>query len=273
MSVLTDGEIRHLVHTVGLITDFDDASLEGASYDLRLGAQYVERGQIRTLTDQSPSHVLEPGEFVILTSYERLNMPLDLVGHNGIMSPWAKRGLVSLFSPQIEPGFRGFLTVPVFNAGDASVTLVLRERMFTVEFVVTSAPASWGWSDRHGDQTIVRITATPSATRPNLADVKGVIDLTASLGQRLVDIDSRLVIMENRVTDVVTGRGLRIGARGVVVAVVALIVAVLALPWVAAGIKEWWEAAGVSGGSSVTTVTMPRSTTITTAPPTTTTTP
>lgn len=113
MTVLVDHEIAELVGTDELIERFERSSLEGASYDMRLGKHYVRAGQVLLLTEQTPTLVIQPGDFVTLSSLEHINMPLNLVGHNGIMSPWAKRGLVSLFSPQIDPGFSGILIVPV----------------------------------------------------------------------------------------------------------------------------------------------------------------
>jgi deoxycytidine triphosphate deaminase len=171
MSVLTHTEIAELAAEIDLITAFDPKSLEGASYDMRLGSQYIRHGQTETLSVEHPTLKIIPGEFAVLSSLEGLNMPNDLVGHNGIMSPWAKRGLVSLFSPQIDPGFRGFLIVPVFNAGDSPISINYRERIFTIEFVRTSKPALYGWSDEHGEQLSMHVPSTPSHSYANMLDV------------------------------------------------------------------------------------------------------
>lgn len=45
-SVLVDSDIRKLVSTQSLIEGFDAASLEGASYDLRLGHQFIKHGAV-----------------------------------------------------------------------------------------------------------------------------------------------------------------------------------------------------------------------------------
>lgn len=261
MSVLTDTEIRQLVEDATLIENFDSGSLQGASYDMRLGAKYASHGEIHSLTDESPSYVLQPGEFIILTSFEALRMPLDLIGHNGIMSPWAQRGIVSLFSPQIDPGFVGFLTVPIFNAGDAPITLILGERIFTIEFVRTSTPASYSWSGRFGEQRTIRISATPSVSRPNLTDIsnlstevealrksianlqqtvlhqeqlalRSIEALTSNAKQKTVELESKLQIIENRVNDGVTRRQLNLSRRQVNVGIFGLIVAVGASTYV-----------------------------------------
>lgn len=152
MSVLSMRTIQRLVDEQNLIENFDFGGLEGASYDMRMGSNFVKHGEKQLLIEQSPSLIIEPGDFVILSTLEILNMPLNVTGHNGIMSGWAKRGIVSLFSPQIDPGFRGFLVVPVFNAGDTPVTMSLRDKIFTVEFLYTDEPAPFAWADRFSAQ-------------------------------------------------------------------------------------------------------------------------
>jgi hypothetical protein len=110
----------------------------------------------------------------LLSTYEKLNIPLNIIGHNGIMSKWAKRGLVSLFSPQIDPGFKGMLIVPVFNAGDSDVSINLNEAIFTVEFTKITTSARQGWSARHGEQNTIKDLASPLINRPNLSDISRV---------------------------------------------------------------------------------------------------
>lgn len=116
-------------------------------------------------------------------------MPLDLIGHNGIMSPWAKLGLVSLFSPQIDPGFKGFLIVPVFNAGDVPISITWKEKIFTVEFVRTTQKASFGWSEKHPEQDRMVIPVTPTHVRATLADIE-------PLQEKIKDICKRLGTLE-----------------------------------------------------------------------------
>jgi deoxycytidine triphosphate deaminase len=234
MTVLADTEILRFVNSEGLIEDFEAECLEGASYDMRLGHDYMIGGTVLVLNDNNPSYSLQPGEFVILTSLERLKMPLNLVAHNGIMSPLARLGLVSLFSPQIDPGFEGILTVPVFNVGDAPISLQRYDRMFTVEFVHTGTPASYGWSTHHGRQTTIPSRSGPLTTMPNMTQVKSAMEqfaglntrvdqLNHSLEQRVVQVEANVRVVENRVDDVITGRQMRIGRTQIAIAIVAML--------------------------------------------------
>lgn len=170
-AVLSDTEIEQLIRSHALVSEFVAESLRSASYDLHLGAEYSTGGRRHNLEDGADI-VLEPGQFILLTTRERLVMPNDLVGHAGLRSHWAQRGLISLFSPQIDPGFEGCLVVPLFNGGNASVTLVCGEVMFTVEFVRTSKPAAKGWSVDNRPLDRISDSVQIDMARPDFSELK-----------------------------------------------------------------------------------------------------
>lgn len=149
-SVLIDDEIYEFVKARNLIERFERRLLKGASYDLRLGPEFSTGGAHKMLSETDPSCKLEPGQFILLTSYEKLDLPKNLVGRAGLMSKWAQAGLISLFSPQIDPGFKGLIVVPLFNGGNAPISLRVGEPMFTVEFIRTSRSASFSWVEKRG---------------------------------------------------------------------------------------------------------------------------
>ena len=145
-AVLSGSEIEVLAHEADLLDKFDPESLKGASYDLHLGTEYATDGRRKSLAP-GEDLILEPGQFVLLKTTERLSLPTDLIGHAGLASHWAQQGLISLFSPQIDPGFVGYLVIPLFNGGNAPVTLACGDSMFTVEFVWMAQPAARSWAD------------------------------------------------------------------------------------------------------------------------------
>jgi len=192
MSVLSKDTIIDLCKNRDLIRNWDQSCVEGASYDMRLGADIYRNGQHSTLNSENASIKIEPGEFVTLSSLEHLKIPNDLVGHNGLSSTWTRRGVVSLFSPQIDPGFEGMLVVPVFNAGDSAVTIRLHEKIFTIEFTFTDKPAPYLWSERHGPQKNITSIPTPERIRPNFVDLHDI-------EKKQQDIQRSLDILNSRV--------------------------------------------------------------------------
>lgn len=74
--------------------------LSGASYDVRV----------------AQTAFLEGGEFSLFSTLEHFKLPNNVVGLVKDKSSWARRGL-SVFNTLIDPGWEGFLTLELFNAG------------------------------------------------------------------------------------------------------------------------------------------------------------
>lgn len=94
---------------------------------LRLVYPCVERGVIRGRSfglsvagydlRVKETFFLEPGEFRLCSSIERLNLPKNIMGLTKNKSSWARRGLDASFSTVIDPGFEGYLTIEIVNHG------------------------------------------------------------------------------------------------------------------------------------------------------------
>jgi dCTP deaminase len=225
--VLVDKEIEALVRTQGLISHFEKKLLKGASYDLRLGREFSTGGEHGMLSEDDPSCKLEPGQFILLTSHERLNLPIDIVGRAGLMSMWTQRGLISLFSPQIDPGFKGLIVVPLFNGGNAPISLRVGEPMFTVEFIRTSGDASFGWAEKRGGP-LDRIDS-------HMVMQMGRPDFSA-IGKDLVELRKEVSNLESRFEGFSSGvsqSALFSSTRAVwitlLIAILALVVSILAI--------------------------------------------
>jgi hypothetical protein len=176
------------------------------------------------------------------------------------------RGIVPLFGPQIDPGFCGILVVPIFNAGDSPVSIPLGEKMFTVEFMRTTVPATYGWSERRGKQMRVPPLHTPHDTKPNLADISNLRDRVSTLENAVARAETTLTvhraetqqaiaetqvklsadqrIIENRMADVLASRNLRlasgsfrVGWLGIILALLALILGIVTSPW----LSKFWS--------------------------------
>lgn len=169
-----------------LISDIDDACVQGASYDLRLGKEYAARGKRHRLSHRGEVELL-PGQFVLLTTREELALPNDVVGHAGLMSAFAQKGIISLFSPQIDPGFQGKLIVPLFNAGHARVRFERDERVFTVEFVKTTEPTT-SWLDQPHRKPLTRIPKSALDIETAFSDLSELARTTEDLKTRLTGL-------------------------------------------------------------------------------------
>ena len=107
MSILSGNTLK--IKYPNIVTPFIDHKeiAHGMSYGLSLAGY-----DIRIAGDL----VLGSDEFCITSSIEEFNMPRNVMGFIHDKSSWARSGL-SLYNTVLEPGWKGFLTLELFNAG------------------------------------------------------------------------------------------------------------------------------------------------------------
>jgi len=160
MSTLSGRKIGDLIREGKLLIDpFDSKLIQPASYDLRLGPKILagplcseKLGMVIQLTEKDPSYEIYSGQMVGVLSLEKLKLPLDICGRFGIRSTFARRGINAFGGLQLDPGFRGRLTMNLLNVGPEPVTITLHEPLFTVEFQRLEEPAEVEYSGPFQDQ-------------------------------------------------------------------------------------------------------------------------
>jgi dCTP deaminase len=120
MPILSGEEIEKRVQSGSLVlAPFDRDCLNGGGYDLRLGMDVT----------------IPPGERRLVATLERVELGGDIAGTLHIRSSLARTGIIASLA-LVDPGFRGQLTISLFNAGaepfemnrnDRFVQLVLNE--------------------------------------------------------------------------------------------------------------------------------------------------
>lgn len=128
MGILSDRDIRWQLDHGHLVVDPLYEPMQPASIDLRLGNQIIlpKGGHIidpqeNLGTTDSPRpwnmHVLTPGEFVLGSTLEYVQIPPHLVGHLEGKSSLARFGLQIECAGYVDPGWRGRLTLEIKNLG------------------------------------------------------------------------------------------------------------------------------------------------------------
>ena len=101
MSVLSDVEIEKRIRDGSLVlSPFDPSSLNGAGYDLRMAMETT----------------IPSGKHQLAATMERVELPDDLTGTLHIRSTLARAGILASLA-LVDPGFRGELTISLYNAG------------------------------------------------------------------------------------------------------------------------------------------------------------
>ncbi|MGH2763322.1 MAG: dCTP deaminase [Thermoleophilaceae bacterium] len=140
-SVLSDGTIRRLVEEGRIRIDpWDPRMVQPASIDLRLGRSFrvfhnhklpaidlaePPQGVTELVeVDQDQSFVIHPGEFVLGTTEEWVELPDDIVARIEGKSSLGRLGLiVHATAGFVDPGFKGTLTLEITNLTRVPIVL------------------------------------------------------------------------------------------------------------------------------------------------------
>jgi dCTP deaminase len=158
-SVLSDGTIRRLVAEGRVrIEPFDEAMVQPASIDLRLGTSFRvfhnhRIGAIdladppKNLTElvdlqDGESFVIHPGEFVLGTTQEHVELPDDIVSRIEGKSSVGRLGLiVHATAGFVDPGFKGTLTLEMTNLTRVPIVLWPGKPIAQLSFMALDRPA------------------------------------------------------------------------------------------------------------------------------------
>jgi dCTP deaminase len=132
---LSDAEIRDALSAKNLVIDpLDETSLNPAGYDLRLSAEVA----------------LAPSEHRLVATMERVELGRDLVGILHVRSSLAREGILASLA-LVDPGFRGQLTISLFNSGRKMIQLKLGERFLQLTLLRLGRQAAAKYEGRYQD--------------------------------------------------------------------------------------------------------------------------
>lgn len=181
--ILSDTDIRLRLKRgdLGIWPNPDEHQLQPASVDVRLGCDFVRFRQCRGSIDvrdgqaledmQTRSSVpnmfgvkIEPGEFLLAVTRERVAIPDDLVARVEGRSSLARLGLaVHVTAGFIDPGFEGQITLELANFNRYPITVYSGMRIAQLVFEKLSTPAARPYGHKDGNNKYQGQTqATPS---------------------------------------------------------------------------------------------------------------
>ncbi len=154
---LSGEEILKYVNANQIITrNFEEKCLEPASYDIRLGYEGITSSVKKKINIEDLGYMaIEPGEFAVFMSLEYFEIPNDIVGNIGMKSKYARRGLILLVGLQIDPGFKGYLTLRMFNTSTQKVVLSFGDKIGMVQFIKLNVPAKKPYSGPYQEQLMI----------------------------------------------------------------------------------------------------------------------
>lgn len=153
--ILTDRQIRDACQKGDIVIEpFDDAQVQPASYDLRVGGQGATTSAKKRVDIKEDGYLLlEPGDFGVVTVFERLELSAQHVARFGLRSRYARKGLIATTGPQIDPGYRGRLIVGITNLTPRPVSLPYKDDFLSAEFHQLEEPAEKPYEGPYQDKT------------------------------------------------------------------------------------------------------------------------
>lgn len=177
------------------ISEFHPNGLSPASYDARVGNRgFSSSSKEKIRIDEKGTFIIRAGDFAVITSLEGFKLPLDIAGLIGIRSKYARKGIVLLTGPQIDPGFCGVLVIGLFNSSPRDVVLAHGEPLLTISFVKLHQPAKRGYTGPYQDQDDI-----PAADLQWLVETEGMS--IALITQKLGELASSVKAMEASIED------------------------------------------------------------------------
>jgi len=172
--ILSDRDIRRRLEDGSLVVEplaDPDLQIQPASIDLRLGREFLEfrRSNIpsihpnsereveeyveETVIDADAEFVVHPGDFVLGTTVERVEVPEDLVAHVEGRSSLGRLAIVVHATAGLaDPGYRGQITLELSNLGTAPVALSPGMRVSQLTFTQLSSPADRPYGSDRGSK-------------------------------------------------------------------------------------------------------------------------
>jgi len=126
--------------------------IQPASVDIRLGNTFsvvddtpsniiTLKSQINYKTISTDTYLIMPGEFVLATTMEYFELPDNLTAFVEGRSSLGRMGLFIQNAGWVDPGFKGEITLELYNANRCAIELKAGRRVGQLVFAEMDAPA------------------------------------------------------------------------------------------------------------------------------------
>lgn len=162
--ILSDRTIEKMVAEGSLtITPLTKEQIQPASVDIRLGNTFsitedsstgvitMER-EILYRTIQTDTYILLPGQFILATTMEYFELPDNLTAFVEGRSSLGRMGLFIQNAGWVDPGFKGEITLELFNANRCAIELKAGRRVGQLVFAKMDEPAEHPYRGKYQNQ-------------------------------------------------------------------------------------------------------------------------
>ncbi|MBQ5331095.1 MAG: dCTP deaminase [Oscillospiraceae bacterium] len=162
--ILSDGTIREMIEKGELeVSPIEDSQIQPASVDIRLGETFSivedsskgiikldEKTEYKTIT--ADRYLLLPGQFVLATTMEYVSLPDNLTAFVEGRSSLGRMGLFIQNAGWVDPGFKGEITLELFNANRCAIELKSGRRVGQLVFALMDKNAQHPYRGKYQGQ-------------------------------------------------------------------------------------------------------------------------
>ena len=162
--ILSDKTITQMLSDKSLIIEpMTNEQIQPASFDIRLGNTFSvvedsssgiitlgEEIKYRTIT--TDKYLILPGQFVLATTMEYFELPDDLTAFVEGRSSLGRMGLFIQNAGWVAPGFKGEITLELFNANRCAIELRAGRRVGQLVFAKMDSPAIVPYNGKYQGQ-------------------------------------------------------------------------------------------------------------------------
>ena len=162
--ILSDRSIQRLLAEGRLVvTPLEPEQIQPASVDIRLGRTFgvvddsasgviTMEHTIHYKTLEADTYLLLPGQFVLATTMEYVELPDDLTAFVEGRSSLGRMGLFIQNAGWVDPGFHGEITLELFNANRCAIELKAGRRVGQLVFAAMDSPAEHPYRGKYQGQ-------------------------------------------------------------------------------------------------------------------------
>ena len=166
-SLLNSADITDYVIKAAMLFPFYEADLKPASYAIRLKGRYIyfdNAGKkiVGIINEATPEFILSPNSIAFVTLEPYIQLPHYIATRFNLKINHIYKGLLLGTGPLVDPGFVGYLSIPLHNLTTNSYTFRLNETLIWMEFTKVSPNFLWDNSfvkteEQQGDLKLFRV--------------------------------------------------------------------------------------------------------------------
>ena len=163
--ILSDKTILEMMEEGTLkISPLEEGQVQPASVDIRLGNTFsivkdspsgiiTLENEIKYKTITTDTYILLPNQFVLATTMEYFDLPNDLTAFVEGRSSLGRMGLFIQNAGWVDPGFKGEITLELYNANRCAIELKAGRRVGQLVFAKMDSEALNPYNGKYQGQT------------------------------------------------------------------------------------------------------------------------